>query len=247
MIPSIDFLPTSYHQKRQAQQKTLWRRGVSVVFVALIAAGAFGQWQSRLRLQTTRDGLRKQVADMTIQLAGRDAIKHKIEQLDCQANLIACLRVHTRPTHVLAAVVSSLPEFVTLTELRAAYDADASSALRLPPANQQQTEAAQKSAAQIDLDQLQEDARQNSLFVTLAGIAPDDVAIAQYLVALQETHTFDDVQLHYTDQYTLRDHPLREFEIRLRVRKPGSSERLLKKPGLSEKTGLLRSTDKMRS
>ena len=56
MIQPIDFLPASYHQKRQAQQKTLWRRGVFVVFVALIAAGAFGQWQSRLRLQTTRDG-----------------------------------------------------------------------------------------------------------------------------------------------------------------------------------------------
>ena len=239
MIQTIDFLPTSYHQKRQAHQKTLWRRGVFFVFMALIAAGAFGQWQSRLRLQTTRDGLRKQVADMTIQLAGRDALERKIEQLDCQADLIACLRVRTRPTHVLAAVVSSLPKFVTLTELRAAYDANASSALRPSPTDQQQTEAAQKSAAQIDLDRLKEDARQNSLFVTLAGIAPDDVAIAHYLVTLQETNTFDDVQLRYTDQYSLRDHSLREFEIRLRVRKPGSHERPLKKPGFSEKTGFL--------
>ena len=160
---------------------------------------------------------------MTIQLAGRDALQRTIEQLDFQANLIACLRVRTRPTHVLAVVVGSLPKFVTLTELRAAYDTNAPSALRPSPTDQQQqTEAAQQSAAQIDLDQLKEDARQKSLFVTLAGIAPDDVAIAHYLVALQETNTFNDVQLRFTDQYTLRNHSLRQFEIRLRVRKPGS-------------------------
>ena len=193
MIQTIDFLPTSYHQKRQTQQKTIWRRGVFFVFVALIAAGAFGQWQSRIRLQTTRDDLRKRVADMTIQLAGRDALQRNIEQLDFQANLIAGLRVRTRPTRVLAAVVGSLPEFVSLTDLRAAYDAHASSVLHASPTDQQQTEAEQKSAAQIDLDQLKETTRKNSLFVTLAGIAPDDVAIAHYLVALQDTNTFDDV------------------------------------------------------
>lgn len=223
MTQIINFLPDSYHRRRQKQRKRIWRRGVFVVFVALIAAGALGQWRSRLRLESTRDGLQRQVSDVTARLADRGELQRQVEQLDFEADLIAYLRVRIPPTRVLADVVDSLPKFVALTELRAEYDRTSAETSRRTQTSPSTAETEEhRSPAEIDFEEIRQEFDRQALFVTLAGIAPDDMAIARFLKTLERTNTFDRVQLLYTDRHSVRDLSLRKFGVRLRVKRPGT-------------------------
>ncbi len=58
--------------------------------------------------------------------------------------------------------------------------------------------------------------------LTLSGIAPDDLAISKYLVALRETKLFERVTLAFTGQHQVRDENWRNFQIKLQVRQPAT-------------------------
>ena len=162
---------------------------------------------------------------MTEKLNGAEDLCRKIDHLDAQADLVSHLRLRTTNTRILAAVTNSLPKFVTLTELRSYHDKIAASRTSNETNDQNDANITEEQPAKrLDLEQLRREEEENALFVTFSGIALDDVAIAKFLVALTETNTFDDVQLRFTDQHVFRDHQLRNFGTRLRVKKSGTGQ-----------------------
>lgn len=222
MIQNIDFLPASFHQERHGRQSRVWRRGVLLVFLALVAAGTAGQWRIRAGLEASRDRLREQAELMTAQVQGADTIRKEIEALDARADLLTHLQIQARPTRVLASVVNARPKFVTLTEIRAAYEKrDGPRAAAGKPRPKDQTAPARLPEV-LDLERLRDERRQRAQIVTVGGIAPDNEVVARYVGTLQRTGTFDDVQLVYMRQYEYGEHRLRQFELKLRVRRIGT-------------------------
>lgn len=224
MSQDINFLPLKYRQVRQSRRKKVWRRSVLIAFLALISAGVVGQRQMRSRLVLARDNLRSNADRMASQLEDPQRLRDEVARLDGHANVLAFLRVRVPPTRILSAVTNALPRFVTLTDLSIKSEplpAPAAGRQVVPPANPAQL--ATVSPAEKDLAALKKERDENSLFVTISGIAPHDIAIAGYLAALQRTGVFAEVVLLYTDQQLIEECHLRRFGARLKVNKPEGS------------------------
>jgi hypothetical protein len=222
MTHTIDFLPAGYHQRRQLDLKKRWRQGLLLVFASLIALGTVQQRHSQARLVAERDRLRLQADAMAAQLGNAEALRQEILDLDASAALLARLQLRPAGTRVLQAIAQSLPAFVSLKEIRTSHERTAS---RTPAsaadraAKPKDVPAAGGTPQAADLAKLMEQQRESSLVVSLAGIAPDDVAVSAYLAALRRTQLFDDVQLLYTDLHVYREERLRRFGLRLKVRR----------------------------
>lgn len=219
MVQKIDFLPASYHQDRQKRQRRLLVRGVLLACLGLIAAATFQQRHARARLSERRDRLQSQAQLMLQQIGSAVALRQKIDRLETRANLVTALRMQARPTRILAAVTDSLPRFVSITEFSLASATVGSASQPVPEASAK--DAAKKlTPEQRDLQRITTESQETARFVSVQGIAPDDVAISDYLAALMAAHVFDEVTLLFTDQHRYREHSMRSFGIRLRIRRP---------------------------
>lgn len=217
-MQQIDFLPASYHRRRQLRQTTLWRRGALAAFLALIVLGVIHQQTTRRALQEKKQKLAAQAASMLAQLSTPQELKERLTRLDARAELLANLRLRVPPTRILAIVSGCRPKFVTLTELRIAREELAAGRDSEPDnRTEESAETSRQTPEQRDLQQLKSRRDRSALFVTLNGLAPDDVAIAAYLSALAKTGVFHDAQLLFTDRFEIRGNVLRRFGIRLQV------------------------------
>ena len=229
MIESIDFLPADYHRKRQRSRKTYWRSAVFAVFAMLVGAGAVRQRLNQRKLEATRDRLQRQADQMISQLQSTDVLKKQIKRLEIQSELIATLRYQAVPTRILQAVTNTLPKYVRLTRIQWGREKKAQQVRgrvqHLRRSKQKSKKQADKPPQQLDLEQLWSVNRNTQLAVAVEGVAPDDVAISQYLAALQTTGALRSVQLLFTDRYVDRGLSLRRFGIRLLVRRVGSAGR----------------------
>ena len=226
MVQQIDFLPTTYRQTRQCRQRMVSRRFLLVVFLGMIVAGTWQQRHIQARLQAQRDRLQSQAKRMDAQLDDADKVRQQIDKLEIKANLITRLRIRVPPTRLLAAMTECLPTYVRITQCRSTFSsfedksAGKSAAHEEPAA---EAEAEEESAEAVDLKALQEQEKQTALFMTVSGVAPDDVAISHYIQNLELTDLFDDITLLYTDQYMFQAQRLRSFEMRIRVKKPSAA------------------------
>lgn len=220
----IDFLPDSYRQMRLRRKQRVWRRAALGVLLVLIALGAVGQRQTRANLDISRDKVRANAQRMAAQIGDPEELRKEIAFRDNEANLLAMLRLKVSPTRLLATVTNSLPRFVTLTEFNLQYEA-----VPQPPANRNQPpapaanpdpSAAQKPAEVKDLDDLRKVAEETSMVLYLQGVAPDDIVIASYLAALQQSNLFAEVALQTIDHETVEKAEMRRFKTRLRVKQP---------------------------
>jgi len=226
MIESIDFLPADYHRRRQRSRKTYWRSAVFFVFILLVGAGAVRRHLNRCQLEATRDRLQRQADRMVSQLQSADALKAEIRRLETRSAVIAMLRYRAASTGILQAVTNTLPRYTRLARIQLGREKITKQIRSRVPRSRRtgrKSGQADKSSQQLDLEQLKTADRDTRLFVTLEGIAPDDVAISQYLAALEATGVPQTVQLLFTDRYVDHGLPVRRFEIRLRVRRVGST------------------------
>ena len=227
IVQSIDFLPASYHRTKQQNQKTVWRRALLVVALALIVTGTLRQIYVQSALKQDRDRIAKQANGMLSQLEAPQGLQKRIEFLTAQADLRAELQLQAAPTRVLHAVTSSLPPFVTVTEYHATYETLQERVNRrnaTPPAVSPVPSAAEQEAAypeQTDLKELRTQRKTTVLTVSLKGIAPTELAVSKYLAALERTGLFEEVKPIVSEPFTYRTHLLRSFTFRLQVARPG--------------------------
>ena len=221
MIPQIDFLPTTYHVQRQREHKTLWRRMMMLFFLTLAALGTWQQQDLRRRLEVRRDELQSKAEGLLQPIKAQSNLQQQLNDVEARALLLTTLELRVPMTRILNAVTSSLPEMMSLSECNAEPGQKEQSGLRpavprpLPTANK-----VTPSPFASDLTELRSAAGLSTLMLTLSGIAPDDLTISQYLVALRETGLFERVTLSFTGQHTIREETWRKFEVRLQLKNP---------------------------
>lgn len=228
MVQSIDFLPASYHESKVRYRRKIWRRGILVITLTLIVIGTFEQRRQQKNLEAKCREVQQHAKKLTNSLNDASELRRRKHELQAKANLITYLRVNVPSTLLLSTVTNSLPEYVSLRSFRSTYEVGESTSAKdkhrpKPKSKGKKNDDAEtKLAAEMDSEMLSEKSKLNDVFLTLTGIAPDDVAISHYLGNLNETKIFQEVKLIYSDRAALRELPMRTFEIRLRVKKPGS-------------------------
>ena len=250
MVPQIDFLPATYHVQRQREHKTLWRRMFVFFFLVLAVLGTWQQRDLRRKLEARRDLLQSKAEGLLQPVKEQSRLEERLQELETRALLLTTLELRVPMTRVLAAITSSLPEMVSLNDCQAETALKETSPLRsgqmppLPVANKDK----KPSPIEADLAELRNAARLSATMLTLSGIAPDDLTISQYLVALRETGLFERVTLSFTGQHLVREENWRKFEVRLQVKNsetlldhsPAAAHRITKETRSRETSGASR-------
>lgn len=224
MVPAIDFLPATYHVQRQREHKTLWRRMMVFFFLALSVLGTWHQRQIRRKLEARRDELQAKASGLRQAVPAQDKLEQELAELETRAQLLTTLQLRVPATRVLAAITNSLPDLVSLTECQAEAGPleNVSSSKSAPTPVPAAVSAEKRSPVAADLQQLRQATSRSALMITVSGIAPDDLTISQYLMALRETKLFERVTLAFTGQHRVRDETWRQFQVRLQVKNPES-------------------------
>ncbi len=222
MTNHIDFLPDSYRQSKQLQQKQVWRRGVLAVFMGIVVLGGLGQQEMILRLKQRRNHVRSNVTRLTAQIESTDELQAKKAHLESVADLVTVLRVRVLPSSVLHTMIEQLPPYVSITRLRSEVKQKAPKPNAASVKASKSTDATDGPPYEIDLKALRERRALQNVSIQLKGIAPDDQSISLFLSRLLATGLFEDVTLLFTDRQTYRDDTIRSFEMSLRVKQPGS-------------------------
>ncbi len=226
---SVDFLPASYHEEQVRVKRSIWRKCTLVVVLAMIVLGTFRHRDVQKELQEQSRRAQENAKNMAAELMNPAELRQQIHVLQVRANLMSYLRIGVPPTLLVSSVTNSLPAYISLTKIQSTYELDNGYSTSRPQANKRKRDGKKSSenklAEQKDLEQLSEETKNSDVFVTVSGIAPDDVAISQYLAALNKTNVFNEVKLKSIDKDRYSGFPMRSFEIRLRVKKPGASSR----------------------
>ena len=220
MVPSIDFLPATYHLQRQREHKTLWRRMMVFFFLALAVLGTWQQRQIRHKLETRREELQAKAQGLMQAVPAKSKVTQELKDLETKSLLLTTLELRVPMTRVLSAVTKSLPELVSLNECQAEAGLMDLSGAVLPAAIPAQISKEKPPPFEADLTELRNATSRSATMLTLSGIAPDDLAISKYLVALRDTKLFERVTLAFTGQHQVRGENWRNFQIKLQVKKP---------------------------
>jgi hypothetical protein len=223
-VADLDFLPASYRQKLHKRQKQIWRRGILGVFLLLIAVGSLQQQQAHRRLQGQLDKLRAQVKSMIEPLQDPQMVQADISDLDRQCDLVSQLRVRIATTRLLEAISRRRPSYVSISDIHLSYE----TALEPPVATKanggkQRTSSSEKEPKDpflVDLNQVRAKGRSQDLIVAISGLAPNHLAVSQYMASLQDVGYFKQLWLVSNEPHLFAQHKLRSFTIRLQVRRP---------------------------
>ena len=223
MVPQIDFLPASYHVQRQREHKTLWRRMMMFFFLTLAVLGTWQQRDLRRKLESRREELQSMAEGLLQPVKAQSKLERQLNELETRAQLLTSLKLRVPMTQLLNAITSTLPELVSLSECNAEPGQKPNQGNRPTVAAAPAVAAANKEAKspfEVDLTELRNATNLNAMLLTLSGVAPDDLAISQYLVALRETGLFERVTLSFTGQHTVQEETWRKFEVRLQLKNP---------------------------
>jgi Tfp pilus assembly protein PilN len=198
-MQDIDFLPVEYRQKHARRQTQPWRVVVVVVFVGLLVTAT-------LALQGSRRAAEKHLAavqpqyDLTV--AQSNTLGNTQTQLQlahAKAELVTYLRHPWPKSQILSALLTPLPEEVTLRELQVFSERrvrpqgmESRSRAQLNSETDTQTNL---SPAQLDLKDFREKFDNSQITVLLDGTTSDSAALHSYLGKLDAVKLFSNVEL----------------------------------------------------
>jgi hypothetical protein len=198
----IDFLPIEYHQKYARRQSRPWQIFVAIAIAGLVTAAALAQRYRQHRVESDQATIRP-VYEMVVSQQTRLADLNKQgKSAKARAELYTYLRHPWPRTQLLSALVTPLPEPVTLQQIqimREAKTAGAGAATPPPPTDRKAEEDRLKGLAPAARDRLTLAGRLDPLqtVVLLTGTATDVAALHRYIGDLDATRIFDKAELDF--------------------------------------------------
>ena len=194
----IDFLPDQYHQRNAYRQAKPWQIIVVISFLGLVALLAVSQNIRRRLVEKELDALTPAYELALSQTQQLSEVQTQLKQTESQAELITYLRHPWPKSQLLSALLSKLPEEITLQQLQITCEAentgaalDRASAMAAPSADQQKSLL----PAERDLQALQSQCEGRQTVVILIGTTTDSSALHHYLDEMQSNFLFSKVEL----------------------------------------------------
>ncbi len=122
----IDFLPAQYHQQNAYRQTKPWQIIVVTSFLGLVALLTISQNIRRRLVERELDGLTPAYELALSQKQRLAEVQTQLKQTECRAELITYLRHPWPKSQLLSALLSQLPEEITLQQLQITREAESS-------------------------------------------------------------------------------------------------------------------------
>ncbi|MFA9480197.1 PilN domain-containing protein [Phycisphaerales bacterium AB-hyl4] len=222
-IDSINFMPPSY-QRRRADQQRRWRQ---VALVGLLCVGLAG-WSLMQRGQTSQ--LRDQAAMYDQQVAAAEQQMKQVQELrreqsELSTRLALWHRLGQPVSHgkVFATLAGELPASVVLTRLDVQAHRPVQAATPSSGSRRSSSQVSNVTGPAAD-----------RLALDFAGIAPDDMTLANLLNQLKDHPLFSDVKLHFSRSVRVHGATGRQFRIEMNVPLDRDYQALPAKEGVAD-------------
>lgn len=215
MADNMSFLPEDYIEKKAVRRTNI----VCMVLFVVVMGGVAGWYFVNSIQQSEVRELQKQVntrfeeaAQRLEQLEELQAHKQKMLQ---KAQVTSVLVERVPRSLVLAELINHMPIQLSLTDL----DMDTTT-LRTAP---RPRTALQREKSKLDRRKKLEEEEfvvevpQTEVNLSLVGIAPTDVEIAQFMTALSRHELFYDVSLQFAEQVKVEEQEVRKFRIVMKI------------------------------
>lgn len=213
MAKNMSFLPEDYLQARIARRTNI----LCLTLFAVVMVGIVGAFFVVAR-QLSEEKARARQVDRQMEEAARRL--HQLDELQAQkahmmrkARTTAMLVEPIRRSVILAELINQMPTTLSLVEL----DLDTRVARDATPRPRTSLDRAKDEAKARLLEIHEPEIPPTEVTMSLTGVAPTDVQVAQFMAAIARQDLFRDVNLLVTEATTIEDQTMRKFRIELMV------------------------------
>jgi hypothetical protein len=199
----IDFLPVEYRQKHAQRQSQPWQAVASVAIISLVAIAALTQNHRRRALEDELTIITPAYEAAMKQQARLADVQARLKAAGAAADLYTYLHHPWPRTQLLTALVTPLPEGITLQQVQVLREAGRAAvvatapATAAPPIDKKAEEESSKLQPPAERDLAKLGGRLDSMHtvVILTGTATDSAILHSYIGALDATDIFDKAEL----------------------------------------------------
>ena len=213
MPNNMSFLPDDYLERRLQRRTNLISLSLFAVVMGAVVAAYFVTNRQRDEVLKLGNQVNADFAEAAKRLEQLETLQLKKNQMVRKAQVTAVLLERIPRSLVLSELVNAMPVALSLTEL--SFDTRRTRVTQAPTALE---EAKRKSLAEKkDKDNIRDEPEpiMTEATMQLAGIAPTDVEVAQFMATLGQNALFRDINLVFSEQFVLDKQEGRKFRIDL--------------------------------
>jgi Tfp pilus assembly protein PilN len=212
-MADMSFLPADYLEKRAQRRTNLISLTLFVIVMSAIVAAFFWTDQQDTDVRKLRQTVDKQFEEAAKRLEQMDELHAHKQQMMTKASVTASLIEKVRRTVVLSELINHMPTEMGLLEL-ALESKELRSAPAASPRTAMDKARANKAASGQPLPEIVEPVK-STVKVTMVGIAPTDVQVAQFMTKIGKNPLFTDLNLQYSEESKIDDRAMRKFRVEM--------------------------------
>jgi len=200
-MQNIDFLPEKIKQQRARRRRLIRQVHLLVVCMAGLAVLGYIRHERISKARAELALLEQRAANVRRQLAMKAELERQQSELLIKKRIDDQLGSRVNVLDILAELERTLPENITLSRL---IIEPAEVTLPVTPLKAESVQRAPEVKPQHTVIK--------RVRVSLTGLAPTDVAVANFIGQLAASPIFEDVKMGYTKNVVFRKHVAREFQ-----------------------------------
>jgi Tfp pilus assembly protein PilN len=217
-MKNIDFLPSRYRERTQLRRVMMWRIAALVVLAATIAVAHGSQLAVRRSAAKQLAALGPQYQAALETSARLQQLQNELAANEHYAALYTYLEHPWPSTQILVAITQTLPESLTLTEIRLQHQQSTKTGTA-PDNNPAVTSTVPPPSK--DLQSLRDEMDGAKYVVTVHGLTTDVSALQEYVSGFQRSPFFASAKLESIESLKELEGPqISRFEMHLEIR-PG--------------------------
>ena len=208
MATNQSFLPEDYLDKKIAYRTNLIFISLFAVVLVVVVTTFFVSDRQSKQVRDDLTAVNRSLEEKRSQLEQLESLNQRKDQMKRKANVTGTLRDRVPKSSVFAELINAMPATLSLTDLdldtKVLKDAPA------PKTAMQRERLRQQATGQPEVTVVP-----TAVELTLAGLAPTDVEVSQYIGALNIHPMFEDVTLDFVESMQVDEVDMRKFRIAL--------------------------------
>jgi len=196
-IDAIDFLPAHYHEEGAKQRTQLWRLVVVTAVGAMIAAASLFQAHIERRAESQLVQVENEHVQAVSQTTQLVELQSKLSPARTTAELLTYLRHPWPRTQILAAMLTGLPDQITVSEMHITRESPPPSAQAVATSQTltDPSKAPKLPPSEVDLARLRAENDLSLWILNVKGTTYEPAALHEYLAQLGRNRLFKKVEL----------------------------------------------------
>ncbi len=213
-MANSSFLPEDYLERKAQQRTNIFSLTMFVLVMGAVVAAYYVTNRQRTEVQSLQAQVNSRFETAAKRLEQLDQLRQRKEEMIQKARVTSSLLERVPRTLIFSELINNMPSNVSLIE--ASFETkvvrvDAQPATSMEKAREEKkAEAAKKAHPQPEV-------KQTEVTLSLIGVAPTDVQVAQFMSALGRSPLFIDLNLAYSEEVKIEDETMRKFRVELKI------------------------------